>query len=85
MPHWFPSTLLSPKSRMIGIARGLSLAGKFLRSFGMALGGGLDYRLNEAAAVRIIQVDYTMFRANGDKLQGVRLGGGVVFLLGKKK
>ena len=53
--------------------------------FGVSLGGGLDFKLNPSAAVRILQVDYMMFHANNDKLQGVRLGGGVVFLLGKKK
>ena len=54
-------------------------------AFGMSLGGGLDYKLNSSAALRIVQVDYMLFHANSDKLQGVRLGGGVVFLLGKKK
>jgi hypothetical protein len=54
-------------------------------AFGVSLGGGLDYRLNPSAAVRILQVDYMMFHAKSDKLQGVRIGGGVVFLLGKKK
>jgi hypothetical protein len=54
-------------------------------AFGVSLGGGLDYKLNPSAALRILQIDYMMFHANSDKLQGVRLGGGVVFLLGKKK
>ena len=54
-------------------------------AFGVSLGGGLDYKLNTSAALRIVQVDYMLFHANSDKLQGVRLGGGVVFLLGKKK
>lgn len=54
-------------------------------AFGASLGGGLDFRLNPSAALRIVQVDYMMFHANSDKLQGVRLGGGLVFLLGRKK
>ena len=54
-------------------------------AFGVSLGGGLDYQLNSSAALRIIQVDYMMFHANSDKLQGVRVGGGLVFLLGKRK
>jgi opacity protein-like surface antigen len=63
-------------------------------AFGVSLGGGLDYNLNPSASLRILQVDYMMFNANNNKsifnansnkLQGVRLGGGVVFLLGKKK
>jgi len=54
-------------------------------AFGVSLGGGLDYKLNSSAALRILQVDYMLFHANSEKLQGVRLGGGLVFLLGKKK
>jgi opacity protein-like surface antigen len=54
-------------------------------AFGVSLGGGLDYKLNSSAALRVVQVDYMMFHAKSDKLQGVRLGGGLVFLLGKKK
>jgi opacity protein-like surface antigen len=54
-------------------------------AFGVSLGGGLDYKLNASAALRILQIDYMMFHANSNKLQGVRLGGGLVFLLGNKK
>ncbi len=54
-------------------------------AFGVALGGGLDYNLNPMTSVRVLQIDYMMLHANSDKLQGVRVGGGVVFLMGRKK
>ncbi|MBI2816349.1 MAG: hypothetical protein HYX72_05390 [Acidobacteria bacterium] len=54
-------------------------------AFGMKLGGGMDFALNDFAAVRIVQVDYMLMRANGNKSQGVSVGGGVVFRLGQKR
>lgn len=56
-----------------------------VNAFGMRLGGGMDFEMNQSAAVRILQVDYMLFRARGNKSQGVSLGGGVVFRLGQKK
>jgi opacity protein-like surface antigen len=53
-------------------------------AFGMALGGGMDYRMTNVASLRIIQVDYFLLRSHAQKPQGARVGGGLVFHLGRK-
>ncbi len=69
-----------------GTSQGVFLnASDSTNAFGMTLGGGIDFTMNRSSAIRIMQVDYMMFRAHGNKSQGVRLGGGVVFRLGQKK
>ncbi len=53
-------------------------------AFAMALGGGLDYQLLSYASLRFIQIDYQLFRSNGVKHEGMRVGAGLVFRFGRK-
>lgn len=47
-------------------------------SFGMALGGGLDLKVKEHLAVRVLQADYFKTRFGGDWQNNVRLSFGLV-------
>ena len=53
-------------------------------AFSMALGGGIDFKLSNAVAIRLIQADYTLLRPHTGKEQGARIGAGLVFRLGRK-
>ncbi|MGH9936514.1 MAG: outer membrane beta-barrel protein [Blastocatellia bacterium] len=46
--------------------------------FGMALGGGLDVKLTETVALRVIQADYFLTRSQGDSVSNGRVSAGVV-------
>ena len=52
--------------------------------FGMAVGGGLDYQVNDAVHLRLIQADYFVARPDGFKDEGARLGAGIVLRLGRR-
>lgn len=53
-------------------------------SFGMALGGGLDVRVNDRVAVRVVQVDYLRTRFFGATQNEGRIAAGIVFRFGKR-
>lgn len=65
---------------LFGGAR-LSGGGSSSNAFAMALGGGLDAKVNNNVAIRLGQVEYMMTRfSGGDGHQnGVRVSAGVVF------
>ena len=48
-------------------------------SFAMALGGGLDVRINKRIAVRLIQVDYTPTFFGSGRQDNFRISAGIVF------
>ena len=48
-------------------------------SFAMALGGGLDVRVNQRIAVRLIQVDYTPTFFGSGRQDNFRISAGIVF------
>ena len=52
--------------------------------FGTALGGGLDVRVNDKMAIRVVQVDYLRRRFFDQTQNEGRLVAGVVFRFGKK-
>jgi len=60
---------------------GLSQA-KF--DFGFAAGGGLDYKVNDRVAIRVIQADYLATPFFKLRQDNVRASAGLVFYLGKK-
>lgn len=53
-------------------------------SFGMALGGGLDVRVNDNLAIRVAQVDYLRTRFFNQTQNEGRIVVGVVLRFGKK-
>lgn len=53
-------------------------------AFGFAAGGGMDYRLSDGTALRLVQVDYMMFRSGGVRLEGARISGGIIFTFGRR-
>jgi opacity protein-like surface antigen len=52
--------------------------------FGMALGGGLDIRLNDRIAIRAVEIDYLRTNFFGGLQQKGRLTAGLVVRFGKK-
>jgi hypothetical protein len=48
-------------------------------AFSMALGGGVDVRVNKRVSVRVIQVDYNPYISSGFYSNNVRVGAGIVF------
>ena len=46
--------------------------------FGMALGGGVDVKLADAIAIRVIQGDYFLARFQGQNLSNARISAGIV-------
>jgi opacity protein-like surface antigen len=54
------------------------------QSFGMALGGGLDVRVNKNFAIRAVQVDYLRTQFFGDTQNKGRISAGLVIRLGGK-
>ncbi len=46
--------------------------------FGMALGGGVDVKLSERFALRVIQADYLLTRVDGETTNNARVSAGVV-------
>jgi opacity protein-like surface antigen len=51
--------------------------------FGLALGGGLDYELNQSWAIRPVQIDYVAANVGGGHANAFRYAAGIVFRLGK--
>ncbi len=47
--------------------------------FAGAIGGGLDFRINNRVQIRAIQIDYNPIRANGETQNNIRIGAGIVF------
>ncbi len=45
----------------------------------IAIGGGIDIRVNKRVSIRIAQIDYNPIRLNGGTINNVRLGFGIVF------
>ena len=54
------------------------------KSFGMALGGGLDIRLNDTVAIRAFQIDYLQTHFFNETQNKGRIAVGVVLRFGKK-
>ena len=54
------------------------------KSFGMALGGGLDVRLTDTFALRAIQIDYVRTQFFGQTQNKGRIAVGLVVRLGRK-
>ena len=54
------------------------------KTFGMALGGGLDVRLNDTVAIRAIQLDYLRTQFFNQTQNKGRIAFGVVMRFGKK-
>jgi len=48
-------------------------------SFAMALGGGVDVRINKSVAIRMIQADYFLTRFGGASQNNARISTGLVF------
>ena len=75
---------------MLGVVRGaanyLNISKPETR-FAVYTGGGVDVRVNDRLAVRVIQADYLMTRFSSARQDNVRLSAGVVLRLGlgKKK
>ena len=53
-------------------------------SFAMALGGGVDVRVNDRLAIRVVQIDYLRTSFFGSTQNKGRIAAGVVFRFGKK-
>ncbi len=51
-------------------------------SFAMAFGGGVDFKLNDAIAIRLIQADYIQTRFAFDRQNHARISTGIVFRIG---
>jgi opacity protein-like surface antigen len=51
--------------------------------FAMALGGGVDARINDHFAFRVVQADYLMTRITGSNQHNFRFSTGLVFRFGK--
>lgn len=64
---------------LVGGFHGLSTTG-----FAWSVGGGLDVKVSEHVAIRPVQVEYVMFRAEGDNLNCGRVSTGIVFRFGER-
>ena len=53
-------------------------------SFGMALGGGLDVKLNDRFAIRVIQIDYVRTQFFNQTQNKGRIAVGIVMRFGRK-
>ena len=67
-------------ARVEGSALGISISDS---GFGMALGGGLDWKANDAISIRLGQFDYLMTRIGGDNQNNFRFSTGIVFRFGR--
>ena len=54
-----------------------------VNGFSMAWGGGIDVGIKPWFAIRAGQFDYDYFRFQGTTVDGFRVGGGIVFRMGK--
>ena len=64
---------------LVGAFHGLDTTG-----FSMSTGGGVDVKLSEHVAIRPVQVEYLLLRAQGDSLHCARLSAGIVFRFGSR-
>ncbi len=73
---------------LLGVVRGgpeyLNIS-KPEERFGVYTGGGVDLRINDRVALRLIQADYLMTRFSNTRQDNIRLSAGLVLRLGKKK
>lgn len=53
-------------------------------SFALALGGGLDVRINDTVAIRVIQAEYVRTSFFGETQNKGRISAGIVIRFGKK-
>jgi opacity protein-like surface antigen len=53
-------------------------------AFGMALGGGLDVKVHDKIAIRLIQADYLLTRFDSSNQNNARVSAGIVFRLGSR-
>ena len=53
-------------------------------SFGMSFGGGLDVRVSDHIAIRVIQIDYVRTHFFDETQNKGRISAGIVFRFGKK-
>ena len=53
-------------------------------SFAMAFGGGVDFKLSDKVAIRMIQADYVQTRFASDRQNSARLSAGIVFHIGSE-
>jgi opacity protein-like surface antigen len=53
-------------------------------SFAMALGGGLDVKVNDRFAIRVVQIDYVQTHFFGETQNKGRIAAGIVLRFGKK-
>lgn len=47
--------------------------------FGLAIGGGLDYKLNDSWAIRPAQIDYVSVNVGGGHANAFRYSAGIVY------
>lgn len=52
--------------------------------FAMAAGGGLDLKVSEKMALRLIQADYFLVRTDGFNSEGARISAGIVLRIGSR-
>jgi opacity protein-like surface antigen len=53
-------------------------------AFGLAAGGGLDIKVNDTLAFRVVQADYLLGNFKGNRQNNARLSTGLVFRIGSK-
>jgi opacity protein-like surface antigen len=79
---------------LIGIAHGSSraqtnLLGQSINvstsdtGFGLAVGGGVDYELNESWAIRPVQIDYVSVNVGSGHANAFRYTAGIVYKISK--
>jgi len=52
--------------------------------FAVAVGGGIDVKLTDRVALRLIQADYLMTRFSSTRQDNIRLSAGIVLRFGRK-
>lgn len=67
-------------ARLKGSSLGVSASDT---SFAMALGGGVDWKANDAVSIRLAQFDYLLTRFGGDSQHNARISAGIVFRFGR--
>ncbi|MCZ6751429.1 MAG: hypothetical protein O7E51_06325 [Acidobacteria bacterium] len=92
--HVFVHALLgATRLRLKGTLEGPVSTQSFSESttgFAGFIGGGIDLKISESASIRLLQVDYLIFRGRGDlgtgaKTEGARLSFGLVMNIGTKQ
>jgi opacity protein-like surface antigen len=85
-----PQISFRQKEKVTPFVRALFGAGRFgmgagtgNTAFAMALGGGVDARVNDNIAIRAVQLDYLMTWFGSDQQKNLRLAVGVTFRFAK--